>query len=241
MGMFFVWELWIYLIGLDLQGIKPKSNNPSYDYWINKKWIFVNTFFSSIKREMKLLRKKIDHSSYIKTGFSSYESLLFSKMNGLDYESTSNDLTSKGKVFKSVLQEITDAIDKDSYHEAVVLTENYATQKLISALAIKGVKPKSTTLHNLIKQAKSAYSCKLTINTMNNLDKWRNKRNKVIHGRFNLGSNQENLSKGEFIDLSKYVAIQAKELCGSIDEWYFDSIHNIDYIESEVDKIDDIH
>jgi hypothetical protein len=76
---------------------------------------------------------------------------------------------------------------------------------------------------------------------MNNLDKWRDKRNKVIHGRFNLDSNQENLSKEEFLGLSKNVAIQAKELCESIDEWYFDSIHNIEYLESEGNKIDDIH
>ena len=240
-GMMFVWEQWIYSIGLYLQGIKPKSKKPNFDYWVNKKWVFVSTFFSSVKKEMKALNKRIDYSSYIKNGFSSYESFLFSKAKDVDYESASSELTSKGSVFKSVLQEMGDAMEKGSNHEAVVLAENYATQKLISALSIKGVKPKSTTLYNLIKQTKSAYGCELTINMMNNLDEWRNNRNKVIHGRFNLDSNQENLSKEEFFEFSKDVATQSKVLCESIEKWYFDSIHNIEYFEREEDKIDNMH
>jgi hypothetical protein len=240
-GMLFVWELWIYLIGFNLQYITPKSKNPNFDYWVNRKWVFVSAFVSSMKKEMKALVKKLDNSSYKKSGFSSYESLLFSKAKGFDYESAVNQMTVKGKVFKSVLLEMEEAIEKNSYHEVVVLAENYATQKLISALTIKGVKPKSTTLHNLIKQTESSYNCELTFKTMSSLNKWRNKRNKVIHGRFSLDSNQESLSKEDFFELSKNVAIQSIELCESIEEWYFDSIHNIEYLESEKDNMDDVH
>ena len=241
MGMLFVWELWIYSIGYYLQGIKPKSKKPNFDYWVNKKWVFVSAFFSSVKKEMKELMKRLDHSNSIKNGFSSYESLLFAKTKDIDFESSVNELTAMGEVFKSVLQEMGDAMEKGSYHEVVVLAENYATQKLISSLSVRGIKPKSTTLHNLIKQTKSVYGCELTINIMKNLDEWRDKRNKVIHGRFNLDPNQESLSKEEFFELSKSVATQSKELCESIEKWYFESIHNIEYLESEEDKIDNMH
>lgn len=240
LGMLFVWELWIFYIGYFLQEVKPKSKKSACDYWVNKKWVFVSTFFSSMKREMKALTKKLDYESFKLNGYSRYESVLLSKVNKIEYKNAAKELSDKGKVFNSVLQEIQDAVQVENYYEAVVLAENFVTEKLTALLYIKQIKPMST-LHKLIEQNKSHHNNNVTDETMEQLNSWRKDRNKVIHGRFSQGFEKESLSKEEFSKLLKNVANQAMIICKSIDVWYFDSIHDIDYKVCEVSQVDNLH
>lgn len=225
---------WIYQIGHTLIGI-PEPNVPSkYFDWVKPEWIFVYTFINGFHNYITELQKKIDKEQAKESGYSYFEALHRAVTNDIDYDQAVNEIKKRNSAHDEALKRINIAMDSGFHLEAITLQECLISNCLYNYLqSIPSKNINSLTLNNLILLCKSKIKLDSNICLLNEIDKWRSKRNTAIHGF--IKSKAELLSKSQidFDKFSKETSQEGQVLCKKICEWYLNE--SINFIPTEFD------
>lgn len=230
-GLSFVINHWIYHIGHTLMGI-PEPDSPSkYFDWVKPEWVFVFTFINGFHNYFFDKLKKIDRESANKKGYSAFETLHKATFNKLDFDQAANEIKKRNSARTEALERINIAIESGFYLEAITLQECLMSNCLYNYLQAKNVYANSLSFQKLIYFCKSKIESVPDIDLLNEIDGWRTRRNKSIHGF--IESNSELLSKSQsnFDIFSKKTSLEGQVLCRRTCDWYLNE--SINFIPTE--------
>ncbi|EPF9310047.1 hypothetical protein ACSWFU_004260 [Vibrio vulnificus] len=217
-GLVYVMPLWIYHIGNTLMKISNTGEDKKYFYWVKSNWAFVHTFINGFHDFYASFLKKVDMNHALEEGYSLFEALHKSTTEGINYDNAIKQLNNRGKAQNKAIKRIEAAIDSKFYLEAITLQENLISNCLYNYLKSKGEKAKNLSFCKLLNGCKSITGS--NVGLINELDRWRVKRNEAIHGYIEAEINLLSESEKDFLSFSKITADEGKKLCQSVCEWY---------------------
>lgn len=228
-GLILVLGQWFYLIGHNLLEIqKPKEHDDNYYAWAKRDWICTYSLLDSFHRKFWRFVKEVDRSSIDDKGYSIFESLHFSKQGNKDFEKVTEELKRRKEVYDEGKTLVQNAMDKKSFLEAITIAESIISHILFNYLKAKLKKDKSSTLHLLLKEARECLTKDdyLAIELFDELESWRKKRNRAVHGFVESGVDGFEGSIKDFFSSAEDAAVQGNNLLEKLVKWYLDeSVH----------------
>lgn len=130
--------------------------------------------------------------------------------------SPSADNFRKYSAYVYAFDRLTEAIERGFYLEAVALEEGIISDRLSSACERAGVLPKKPTLMTVIDAARELAPPLICIDE---LQRWREDRNRVLHGVVKTSAKSPLLPPPEFIELSERTALNGVRLARLVSNW----------------------
>lgn len=132
-----IFDHYIYALG-ELVGKPPNSTDQRAGYWIDPQWTFVSTFVDRFYACIAEHMHKADREQRQQKGYSAFEVL---RLAGLQPEKDAESLLALRAARVSDLRaQMRNAMDKQSYTEAVAIQESLFTRLLSDALEMHGRK-----------------------------------------------------------------------------------------------------
>lgn len=233
-GLIHVMPHWIYNIGHTLMRI-PEPESPSkYFGWVRSEWVFVHSFINGFHNFFTELQKDIDKRSVKDRGFLLFEALHKSTSSDVDFDQVANVLKRRNIAQNEAEERIDLAISEGFYLEAITLQECLISNCLYNYLQSINLKAKGLSFQKLISLCKS--KCDIGDNLLNQIDDWRIKRNKSIHGYIESKASLLSDSQNDFTLFSKETSLEGQVLCRRTCEWYLSE--SVDFVPTEFPRSD---
>jgi len=130
----------------------------------------------------------------------------------------------KGMSFAYAYSRINQAIKQEFYLEAITLSESILSDRLLSFVKSHDKKVGvNTTLKQLISKART-FSIESEVSPMDlemfdEIDEWRDKRNKCVHSAAKSEPGVPTISVEEFVAMARESAVEGKRLSRKISDW----------------------
>lgn len=206
----FVWTIGDRLLDVD------KANDDDYfAFWLYSSDIYSYAFLRKLFQEIRELTKEVDHSGVLKAGMQNV-SLAAEK-------DLTNNLIVKDSITEIAISRIEKAIGDGYYLEAIALAESILSDRLALYLHHNGDKSDSKNLHKLV--ATSIEFNRLEL--FEEIDCWRQKRNKSIHGLVRLSPYENHMGIEEFDAMSADTANKGYKLVQQTESWFENYIYEV--------------
>jgi len=231
-GLLQVFGAWVGDIGYSLMGITEPNTPHKYFDWVSRNWIFTYTFIEGFHADLVNSAKRLDKNISTKTGFSHFEALHKARSSNASFDRASQELKERDISHQNTIKKIDKSIEQGFFLEAITLQECLISNCLFNLLDAKGVEAKKSTFQVLIKKAIN--NSKDDTVFLKKIDTWRKSRNKSIHGFIESTLSSFSASEEEFYKFSRTTALEGRNLCEEICNWYLNK--SVDFIETEFCK-----
>lgn len=185
-----------------------------YSYWIKKENTYTFAYFDRFFRQFTKLISKVGD---FKERLINLHLSIHHSINQVDIESI---LGEKEGRYNEMKDRIDVALSQNFYLEAIVLEESSISDRLAMALFVQGVKAGSKNFASLIDQCADDLPSELR----QELDQWRDNRNKAVHGLVRSSPFEELIDIETLDQLTEQTAMQGMKLNNTVNTWFEDLI-----------------
>lgn len=207
----FIWEL-----GHHILNVEPIENERYFAYWLTSKDVFTHAFLDKLFSEIREEIKAVDKSGSLKAEL---QNMHLTK--DLEFSVTEN-LLGKDGVSGIAIERVSKAITDGYFLEAITLQESIISDRLALFLYHQGDKAGSKTLYKLVRTVQTHHQNKL----FENVDLWREKRNKAVHGLVRSSPYEKQIGILSFDNLAEETAKEGKRLVDDIISWFDEYVYD---------------
>ncbi|MDO6642104.1 hypothetical protein Q4557_19310 [Shewanella sp. 5_MG-2023] len=188
----------------------PRTDEKLYSWWIKQEYIYTCAYFDTFFREFtKLLNSTKGYQSLI-------VNLQLSRHISDEDFSAYSTLVNKEERFEEIKKRINVALNQNFNLEAIALQESCLSDRLSLVMYIKGKKAGTKSFAKLIQQSRDFMPIELN----NDIDSWRNARNKSIHNLVRSSPLDELVELDKLDELSSVTAKDGVKLLAKVDNWF---------------------
>lgn len=214
-------DVWIYNIGHTLMDMPEPVSPSKYFGWVDDGWVYVHTFLNRFHECLWSTAKNVDKRLVSKNSYSHFEALHRTKTKNLGFGHAAADLKNRNMAHAEAMARIDEAIDSGFNIEAIVLQECLMGNYLYNYLCSTGVSDKNVPFWKLISLCEK--DARSESGLLVELDKWRKKRNKAVHGFIEARVGSYFDSQYDFLSFSKDAAKEGRALAEQVGSWYLDN------------------
>lgn len=223
---------WIYNIGHTLMNLPEPETPGKYFEWVDEEWVFVYSFINGFHNFYSEFLKEFDKKTTAKNGLSLFEALHKSINDNVDFDQAIEQIKKRNFAQSDALEKINKAIEAGFYLEAITLQECLISNCLYNYLWAKNKKFKNPSFQKLILEFNK--HTKTHKKMIDEIDSWRVKRNKALHGYIESKIEALSESQDNFLIFSKATAIEGQTLSQNICYWYTNE--SVNFMETRFDK-----
>jgi len=188
---------------------------PYFAFWLVSQNVYTYALLNRLFSEIRRIISEIDKSGSLKAQL---QNMNLTK--GMELGITDNLLV-KNDISDIAIERILKAITEGYYLEAITLQESIISDRLALFLHHQGDKSDSKTLNKLILTVQKHHQNKL----FEEVDLWRVKRNKAIHGLVRSSPFEKQIGLLSFDNLAKETATEGKKLVLDIIHWFDEYVY----------------